>query len=182
VSHRDTILPSFLEPRVRVLVAETLGVDAAELSPHVSLTDDLAADSLDLTEVAVRLESEVGIALPDAVVDCIRTYGDLVRAAVASFGAPPAAPETRPVPIWTRLVSSGGELLRADFLTPYVAETLAEDAVRAGRGARLEVRLGAMDDACVARLREELAWLARHGVDVSVARRGRGQKDYPTAA
>jgi hypothetical protein len=37
------------------------------------------------------------------------------------------------------------------------------------------------DDACVARLRQELAWLGRHGVDVSVARRD-PRKVYPTAA
>src|SRR4029077_11766400 len=35
----------FVEPRVRRLVAENLGVDAEELSLDVSLVDDLAADS-----------------------------------------------------------------------------------------------------------------------------------------
>ena len=37
-----------LEPRVRCLVADTLGVGIDELAPDVSLTDELAADSLDL--------------------------------------------------------------------------------------------------------------------------------------
>ena len=37
-----------LEPRVRRLVAERLGLDAEYLAPEVSLIDDLAADSLDL--------------------------------------------------------------------------------------------------------------------------------------
>ena len=83
--------------------------------------------------------------------------------------------------VWTRLVSSGGDLVRADVLTPYVAETLAEDALRAGRGARLEVDVGGASDDAIARLRQELSWLARHGIDVSVARRGR-RTDYPTAA
>src|SRR5438876_183088 len=35
-----------LEPRVRCLVADTLGVGIDELAPDVSLTDELAADSL----------------------------------------------------------------------------------------------------------------------------------------
>src|SRR5437870_6798472 len=42
----------FAEPRIRRLVAEYLGVSAEVLTPEVSLTDDLAADSLDLVECA----------------------------------------------------------------------------------------------------------------------------------
>ena len=76
-----------LEPRVRCLVADTLGVGIDELAPDVSLTDELAADSLDLAELAARLEAELGLVVPDRVVERLRTYGDLVRAAVA------AAPE-----------------------------------------------------------------------------------------
>src|SRR5438552_7462426 len=118
-----------LEPRVRCLVADTLGVGIDELAPDVSLTDELAADSLDLAELAARLEAELGLVVPDRVVERLRTYGDLVRAAVA------AAPErgaalarlAGPVPVWARLVSSHGELLRAELLTPYVAETIAGD-------------------------------------------------------
>ena len=40
----------FVEPNVRRLVAEHLGVGFEELVAHVSLRDDLAADSLDLVE------------------------------------------------------------------------------------------------------------------------------------
>src|SRR5881396_4321314 len=73
-----------LEPRVRCLVADTLGVGIDELAPDVSLTDELAADSLDLVELAARLEAELGLVVPDRVVERLRTYGDLVRAAVAA--------------------------------------------------------------------------------------------------
>src|SRR5213080_373229 len=93
-----------LEPRVRCLVADTLGVGIDELAPDVSLTDELAADSLDLAELAARLEAELGLVVPERVVAHLRTYGDrgaheiavgaqvgnhgdLVRAAIA------AAPE-----------------------------------------------------------------------------------------
>src|SRR5262249_19768041 len=40
-----------VELRIRRLVVEQLGVDAEELVPEVSLTDELAADSLDLAEL-----------------------------------------------------------------------------------------------------------------------------------
>src|SRR6266550_657778 len=96
-----------LEPRVRCLVADTLGVGIDELAPDVSLTDELAADSLDLAELAARLEAELRLA--------------------------------GPVPVWARLVSSHGELRRAELLTSDVAETIAGDALRAGRGAQIEI-------------------------------------------
>src|SRR5713101_5252264 len=73
-----------LEPRVRCLVADTLGVGIDELAPDVSLTDELAADSLDLAELAARLEAELGLVVPERVVAHLRTYGDLVRAAIAA--------------------------------------------------------------------------------------------------
>src|SRR5204862_8004990 len=104
-----------------------LGVGIARPAPASSLTDERAADSRDLAELAARLEAELGLVVPDRVVERLRTYGDLVRAAVA------AAPErcaalarlAGPVLVRARLVSSHGELLRAELLTPYVAETIA---------------------------------------------------------
>ena len=168
----------FVEPRLRRLVAETLGVSADELTPDVSLTDDLAADSLDLAELAVRLEAEFEITVPDHVLESVRTFGDIVRATVALASKRREAAIRRAerlLPFWARLLSprarAGAELLRTDFLTPYAAATLAEDAVRAGRGARLELTLGTgTDDASLHRVREQFAWLAQHGVEVDVAR------------
>jgi len=165
---------TFLEPRLRRMVAETLGVDAEDLSADVSLTDDLAADSLDLAEVAVRLESEFGVSVPDRIIDRIRTYGDLVRTTLALTRSAPLPPASGLIPVWARLVAAGGELLRAELLTPYVAETIAEDAIHAGRGARLEVMVrGGTPDAEVSRLRQQFAWLARHGIEVHVGREDR---------
>jgi len=167
-----------LEPRVRCLVADTLGVGIDELAPDVSLTDELAADSLDLAELAARLEAELGLVVPDRVVERLRTYGDLVRAAVA------AAPErgaalarlAGPVPVWARLVSSHGELLRAELLTPYVAETIAGDALRAGRGAQLEITVAEdASDAELAHVRAEFAWLAEQGLAVAIGRAERSE-------
>src|SRR5438874_810564 len=73
-----------IEPRIRCLVADTLGVGIDELAPEVSLTDELAADSIDLAELAARLEAEHGLVVPERVDARLRTYGDLVRAAIAA--------------------------------------------------------------------------------------------------
>src|SRR5438552_17656344 len=133
----------FVEPSCRRLVADRLGVDLEELVAGASLRDDLAADSLDLVELAMALEAEFGIVVPERILDRVRTYGDLVRATGLLIRARRAA-EVRaaepPLRMWARVLrpagESGGNLERAGWLTPYAAETIAEDAVRAGPGAR----------------------------------------------
>src|SRR5438094_476034 len=76
-------MSEFAEPRIRRLVADYLGVSLDVLTPEVSLTDDLAADSLDLVELALALEGEFGIEVPERTIDEVRTYGDLVATAAA---------------------------------------------------------------------------------------------------
>ncbi len=74
-----------VQSRVQELVAEQLGVDVETVVPRVSLTDDLAADSLDLLELALVLESQFAIALPRPAVEQVRSIGDLVDAVMASL-------------------------------------------------------------------------------------------------
>ena len=62
-----------MEPHVRRLVAEHLGVGVEELVSEVSLRDDLAADSLDLVELALALEGEFPIAVPERILDEVRS-------------------------------------------------------------------------------------------------------------
>src|SRR5213594_4379101 len=136
----------FVEPSVRALIADHLGVGVEELVPGVSLRDDLAADSLDLVELAMALEAEFGIVVPERILDRVRTYGDLVQATGLLIHARREA-EVRaaepPLRMWARVLPPAGEsgrrLERSGWLTPYTAEAIAEDAVRAGHGARLEV-------------------------------------------
>ena len=73
-------MDAFVEPHVRRLVAERLGVGLEQLVCHVSLRDDLAADSLDLVELAVALEGEFSIQVPERMLAEVRTYSELVHA------------------------------------------------------------------------------------------------------
>ena len=41
------------------------GVDADEVDPEASFTDDLGADSLDIVELVMAFEEEFGIEIPD---------------------------------------------------------------------------------------------------------------------
>jgi acyl carrier protein len=66
-----------VEPRLRWLVAEQLGVGEEELVADTSLVDDLAADSLDLLELALAIEAEFGFDLSEDALDGVRTYADL---------------------------------------------------------------------------------------------------------
>ena len=67
--------------------------------------------------------------------------------------------------------SRSGSLERVSWLTPYEAETIGEDAIRAGPGARLEVTLSPTTTAdgltAVASL---FAWLREKGIEVTVRR------------
>src|SRR5262245_49358744 len=72
-----------LERCIHGLVAEHLGGGIADLAPEVSLVDDLAADSLDLVELALAIEQRLGVVLPRRFLDEVRTCGDLVGATLA---------------------------------------------------------------------------------------------------
>jgi len=64
-----------------------------------------------------------------------------------------------------------GEIQRADELTPYAAQTIGEDALRAGPGARLAVTVdGDTDDAGLGRVLDQFAWLRARGIQVDVHR------------
>lgn len=168
----------FLEPRIRAVVADHLGVASADLRGDVSLIDDLAADSLDLVELALRIEDEFDITVPERVIESWRTFGDLVDSTLALTAlraeaaglADAAAPLVR-----ARVLAIGGEAAprveRVVWLTPYMAETLCEDALSAGRGARLDLRLPTTaTDAEIGHVAAHFARLRRAGVDVHVHR------------
>ncbi len=122
-----------VEACIRGLLADHLGVDVERIAPGVSLVEDLAADSLDLVEIALAIEGLARI-------------------------TPPGTP-----PPWT--------VERVILLTPYAAQTLSDDALRAGWGARLELTLAA--DASVAALtwvRGQFPRLGDRGVELQVRR------------
>ncbi len=66
------------EPRVRSVVALHLDVDPSRLQPEARLGEDLCVDSLAAIDMAMVLEDEFDIALPEEVLGCVRTYGDVV--------------------------------------------------------------------------------------------------------
>lgn len=65
--------------KVQAIIAEKLSVDAAEITPEKSFTNDLGADSLDTVELIMEFEKEFGIQIPDEQAEKIATVGDAIK-------------------------------------------------------------------------------------------------------
>lgn len=167
--------------RVRRLIADHLGVTEEDLASHVSLRDDLAADSLDMVEVSVALEDDLGISVPESLLDDVRTVGDLVEATLQLARdrrrTQPRLAIDEPVHVCAKIIPPNAEpgqmLERSDWLTPYTADAIRDDALHAGRGTRLEVTVEAgTTSAGIARVVEAFGSLGERGIDLQIRREG----------
>lgn len=64
--------------KVKELIVEKLSVDAADVTPEASFTQDLGADSLDTVELIMELEKVFGVSIPDEEAEKIQTVGDAI--------------------------------------------------------------------------------------------------------
>ena len=64
---------SDIEQRVKKIVSEQLGTDAANVKNESSFIDDVGADSLDTVELVMALEEEFGTEIPDEQAEKITT-------------------------------------------------------------------------------------------------------------
>jgi acyl carrier protein len=71
--HRDTY-------KVRVLIAEYLGIDVTCVMDEAHFSDDLGADRLDLLDLMILIEDEfAGVQITDDDTDRIEVVSDLIR-------------------------------------------------------------------------------------------------------
>lgn len=177
---------NIVEPRVRRLVAEHLGVAEDDLSPELSLVEDLAADSLDLAELALAVEDELDVLISEAVLGGVRTYGELVDVLLGLVRAR-FETEAPGVSVLARVCRSADgaapTLERAGPLTPYLAETLADDVLRSGPGTRMEVLVaGPAQEQALRHVWNTFAWLGDRGVQVLVQRERHGTRLHHSSA
>ena len=66
--------------KLQQIIAEVLNVDASEVMPGTTFTEDLGADSLDIFQIIMGMEEEYDIELENEVAEQIRTVGDAVEA------------------------------------------------------------------------------------------------------
>ena len=62
-----------IEERVKKIIVDQLGADAAAVKPEASFIEDLGADSFDTVELVMALEEEFDIEIPDEEAEKITT-------------------------------------------------------------------------------------------------------------
>lgn len=165
---------------VRRILADELGVRPAAITPEVSLHDDLAADSLDLASLGIALENALGTEVPVALLDRVRTCGELIEAMVVLVAGPAVLPEHVSAPLARVTISTprGGAITRTLPLAPYALETIVADARRLGRGTTLRVTLEPNTPAIAfGHLALRLEALADRGIVVRIRRAT--DRDWP---
>ena len=67
-----------MKEKLLQILAEQLDMEVEELTDDKSFTDDLDMDSLDMVEMTVELEQELGVSFEQEKLAEIKTIGDLV--------------------------------------------------------------------------------------------------------
>ncbi len=62
------------------IISEQLAIDEDTINANSSMSDDFGADSLDMVEILMAIETETGVSIPDEVAVDLKTVGDLVAA------------------------------------------------------------------------------------------------------
>ena len=64
--------------KMKEMIADQLGVDAAGITEATSFKDDLGADSLDLFELIMSMEEEFGTEIPSEDLEKLTTVGEVM--------------------------------------------------------------------------------------------------------
>ena len=65
-----------IDPRLKAIVVDQLGVEEQEVVPNASLVEDLDADSLDRVEFIMELEEHFHLEIPDENAEILTTVGE----------------------------------------------------------------------------------------------------------
>jgi acyl carrier protein len=68
-----------VEPRIKKIIEEQLGVEGDRIKPEASFIDDLGADSLDIVELVMAMEEEFDIEIPDEDAEKLKTVSDVSK-------------------------------------------------------------------------------------------------------
>lgn len=65
--------------KIKIILEEQLDLEEDVVTMDSVIADDLGADSLDVVDLAMSIEDEFDVVIPDEEIENIRTVGDLVR-------------------------------------------------------------------------------------------------------
>jgi acyl carrier protein len=74
----DPVRVAPIRERVIRVVCENLGVNPEKITDATSFTEDIRADTLDLVEMVMELETEFGMTIADPDAERMITVGDVV--------------------------------------------------------------------------------------------------------
>lgn len=66
-----------VNPKVKDIIVEQLGVDPEKVKSEASFIDDLGADSLDIVELVMAMEEEFDLEIPDEDAEKLKTVNDV---------------------------------------------------------------------------------------------------------
>lgn len=64
--------------KIRKIIAEEMNLNVEDVKPESRFVEDLAADSLDVIQIVLKLEEKFDIEIPDDAVEQISTVQDAV--------------------------------------------------------------------------------------------------------
>ncbi|HPE68225.1 MAG TPA: acyl carrier protein [Thermotogota bacterium] len=65
--------------KVRTVIVENLGVEPEVVTPTASLIDDIGADSLELVDLTMDVEEQLGVRIDNAELSDVETVGDILE-------------------------------------------------------------------------------------------------------
>jgi acyl carrier protein len=75
-----------IEERVRKVLSEQLARDESDVTMEARFEEDLDADSLDLVEVVLALEENLGVNIPEEEMEGVKTVGQAVDLVATKLG------------------------------------------------------------------------------------------------
>ncbi len=66
-----------IQPKIKDVIVEQLGVDPERVKLEASFIDDLGADSLDIVELVMAMEEEFDVQIPDEDAEKLKTVQDV---------------------------------------------------------------------------------------------------------
>ena len=71
--------PELVEPRIKEIIAEQLGLAVDEVRSEHTFSDDLGADKLDFLELIMAFEEEFSIDIDDESADALESVQDVIN-------------------------------------------------------------------------------------------------------
>lgn len=65
--------------KLKKILSEQLEINENLITLESNIVDDLGASSLDLVDLAMSVEDEFGIEVPDELIETVQTVGDVVN-------------------------------------------------------------------------------------------------------